>query len=97
MMFGHAPIVDVLATAHGIRKMHAPIIAIVDIREGGGNAAFGHDRVGLAEQRLAHDGHLRTGGGGLDRGAQTGAAGPDHEHVGGQGFEGLAQKITLGS
>jgi len=53
--------------------------------------------VGLAQQRLAHDGHLRASRRGLDRGAHAGTARPDHEHVGRQGLVGLAQKITLGS
>jgi hypothetical protein len=53
--------------------------------------------VGLAQQRLTDHVDARTGGGCLDRGAHAGTPGPDHEHVGRQGFVGLAQKITLGS
>src|SRR5690606_27152531 len=47
----------------------------------GGCAAFGHDGVGLAQQRLAHEAGGHALAGALDRGAQAGTAGPDHDHV----------------
>ena len=60
----HAPVVDVLAAAHRVREMDLPVVAIVDVGERGGDAAFGHHRVRLAEQRLAHepDGHAASRG-----------------------------------
>ncbi len=78
VQLGHAPVVEILAAAHSVGEMNAPAIAIVDIGEGGGDAAFGHYGVGLAEQRLADYSHLGTGGGGFDGGAQAGPAGADH-------------------
>ncbi len=51
--FGHPPVVEVLAAAHGVGKVDAPVVAIVDVGHGRGHAAFGHDGVGLAEERLA--------------------------------------------
>ena len=53
VQFGHAPVVEVLAAAHGVGEMDAPVVAVVDIGHGGGDAAFGHDGVGFAEQRFA--------------------------------------------
>ena len=52
-----------------------------DVGERRRDAALGHDRVGLAEQRLADEPDVRAGGLGLDRGAQAGAAGADDEDV----------------
>ncbi len=53
VQLGHAPVVEVLAAAHGVGEMDAPVVAIVHVGHGGRDAAFGHDRVGLAEQRFA--------------------------------------------
>ena len=55
--------------------------------EGGVAAALGHDRVGLAEQRLADQPDLHARRRRLDRGAQTGAAGANDKDVVGQRFE----------
>ena len=59
--FGHAPVVDVLAAAHGVGEMDFPAIAIIDIAHRRRHAALGHDGVRLAEQRFADeaDGHAR--------------------------------------
>ena len=54
MQLRHAPVVDVLPAAHGVGEMHFPIVAIVDIRQCGGNSTFGHHGVRFAEQTLAH-------------------------------------------
>ena len=77
----HAPVVHVLAAAHGVGEMDFPVVAVVHVGERRRDAAFGHHRVGLAEQRFAHqaDRHARSRC--LDRRAQTGAACADHEHV----------------
>ena len=55
MQLGHAPVVHVLAAAHRVREMHFPVVAVVDIAHRGGNAAFRHHRVRLAEERLADE------------------------------------------
>ena len=49
----HARVVHVLAAAHRVGEMHLPAVAIVDVGERRRDAAFGHHRVRLAEQRLA--------------------------------------------
>ena len=78
---GHPPVVEVLAAAHGIGEVDLPGIAVVGGGERGGDAALGHDGVGLAEERFGHHRHRGSGGAGLDRGAKTGAARADHQHV----------------
>ena len=50
MQLGHAPAIQVLAAAHGVGKMDAPIVAVVNVRQRRGDSALGHDGVGLAEQ-----------------------------------------------
>ena len=81
VQLGHAPVVDVLAAAHRVGEVDLPVVAVVDVGERGGDAAFGHHRVRLAEQRLADepDRHARRRR--LDRRAQPRAAGADDEHV----------------
>ena len=97
MKLSHPPVVDHLAASHGVLEMDLPVVLGVDVAQRGGNPALGHDRVRLAEQRLADDSDTHTSRGRFDRGAQAGAAGADHEHVCRQGLVVLAQKITLGS
>jgi hypothetical protein len=61
--FRHLPVVDVLTAAHGIGEVDLPVIAAIHIAQCGGNSAFGHDRVGFAQQRFANQTDLATGGG----------------------------------
>ena len=63
------------------RKWVCHVSSAVDVAERRRDAALGHDRVGLAEQRLAHEPDVRAGRLGLDRGPQAGAAGADDEDV----------------
>src|SRR5436190_13599225 len=42
VQLGHAPVVHVLTAAHRIREMHLPIVAIVNIGQCRGDAAFRH-------------------------------------------------------
>ena len=81
VQLGHAPVVEVLAATHRVRKVDAPVVAVVDVGHRRGHAAFGHDSVRLAEQRLGQDadgGAVRRG---FNGGAQSGAAGADDEHI----------------
>ena len=61
--------------------MDLPAVAVVDVRKSGGDAAFGHHGVRLAEKRLAHQTDPHTRRRRLDRGAQAGAARSDDEHI----------------
>ena len=54
---GHAPVVQVLPTAHRVGEVHLPVVAVVHVPQGGGHTALGHDRVRLAEQRFADQTH----------------------------------------
>ena len=77
----HAPIVVHFAAAHRIAEMHAPVVFLHHRAKRRRRAAFGHDRVRLAEERFADEGDLGALGAGFDRGAQAGAAGTDHHDV----------------
>ena len=89
----HAPVVHVLAAAHRVGEVHLPAVAVVVVGHGRRHAAFRHDGVRLAEQRLADQADRDAGGGRLDRGAQSGAAGADDEDVVGVGRVYSHQKI----
>jgi hypothetical protein len=54
----HAPVVEHLAAAHRVAKVHLPVVLGVHVAERGGDAAFGHHRVRLAEERFAHESRL---------------------------------------
>ena len=57
------------------RKWTCHESAVGDVAERRGDPALGHDRVGLAEERLADEADVGAGGLRLDRGPQPGAAG----------------------
>jgi hypothetical protein len=44
-----------LAAAHGVAKMNPPVVLGVNIAHGRCDAAFGHDGMRFAEQRLAYE------------------------------------------
>ena len=77
----HPPVVHILAAAHRVGEVHLPAVAIVDVGERRRDAALGHDRVRLAEQRLADEPDRYARRGRLDGRAQPGTARADHQHV----------------
>ena len=78
---GHAPIAQPFPAPHGVAEMDLPIVFGAVVAERGGHPAFGHDRVCLAEQRLADESHGCAGLDGRDRRAEPCASGSDHEDV----------------
>ncbi len=81
VQFGHAPVVQVLAAAHGIGEMDAPVIAVVHVGQGGGNAALGHHGVRFAEQRFTDHADVKAGGRRFYGGAQSRPARADDQNV----------------
>src|SRR5579875_1482380 len=77
----HLPIIDVLPAEHRVAKMNAPVVARIDAPDGGGDPAFGDDRMGLAQERLANDRDVCSGRVRLDGGAQPRAARADDQDV----------------
>ena len=84
---GHPRVVEHLAADHRVAEVGLPAVAVVDVAERRGDAALGHDRVGLAEERLADEADVRAGLGRLDRRPQSRAAGADDEDVVGVALE----------
>ena len=74
VQLSHAPVVDVLTTTHRIGEMHFPIVALIDIGEGCGNAPFRHHCVGFAEQTFTNHADGNSSDRCFNRCAQTGAA-----------------------
>ena len=81
MKLRHAPVVHVLPAAHRVGKVHAPIVAVVDIAERGRHAALRHHGVRFPQQRLRHDTDGSTTRCGADRGAQAGTARANDEDI----------------
>ena len=54
---GHARVVEHPPAHHRVAEVGLPRVAVVDVGERRRDAALGHDRVGLAQQRLADDAH----------------------------------------
>ena len=81
VQLSHAPIVEILAAAHRVGEMDPPIVAIIDVRQSSGNAAFGHHSMRFAEQRFANHSYFGAIRSRFDRGAQPGAARADDQHV----------------
>ena len=78
---GHAPVVDVLAAAHGIGEVDFPVVAVINVAHRRRHAALGHDGVRLAEERFADEADGDAGGGGFDGRAESGTARADDEDV----------------
>ena len=79
--FGHPPVVQILAAAHGIGEMDAPVIAIVDVGQRRRHSTFSHNRMGLAKQRLANYANLHACGRRLNRRPQARPARADHQDI----------------
>ena len=77
----HAPVVVHLAAAHRVAEMHAPVVFAHHVPERRCGAAFGHNGVGLAEQRFADERDFGFLGARFDGGTQAGAAGTDDHNV----------------
>jgi hypothetical protein len=58
-----------------------PVVLLPHIAHRRGDAAFGHDGVGLAEERLADERGSRSLSRRLDGGPDAGPAGADHDDV----------------
>ena len=84
VQFGHPPVVEELAAAHGVAEVDLPVVVGVGVAHRGGAAALGHDRVRLAEQGLGDDGGPLARLPRLDGRAQPGAARADHHDVVGE-------------
>ena len=59
---GHPGVVEELAADHRVAEVGLPPVLGVDVAQGRRDPALGHDRVGLAEQRLADEPDLRARG-----------------------------------
>ena len=70
-----------LAAAHRVAEMRAPVVGLVHVGHRGGQAALGHHRVRLAEQRFADHAHFRALRQRFDRGPKSRAARADDQHV----------------
>ncbi len=51
---GHAPVVDVLASAHRVGEMNSPVIALIYIGQRRRDSSLGHHRVRFSEKRFAN-------------------------------------------
>ena len=61
VQLGHAPVVHVLAAAHGVAEVDLPVVAIVDVTQRCGDAALGHHGVRFSQQRLAYQSDRHAG------------------------------------
>ena len=89
----HAPVVQILAAAHGVGEMNPPVVALVHIGQCRRDAAFRHDGMRFAEQRFAHYAHFDARGGGFNGGAQACSARTNHQHIVGEPLEFRHQRI----
>ena len=89
VQLGHPPVVEELPAAHGVAVVDLPVVVAVDVAHRRRTATFGHDGVGLAEQRLRDDRHALAEQARLDRRAQAGAARADDDDVVVEGLDAL--------
>src|SRR5260370_982398 len=77
----HAPVVQQLAAAHGVAEVCAPVVGLVHVGHGSGDAAFCHHSMCFAEKRFADHAHARALGQSFNGGAQSRAPGPDDQDI----------------
>jgi hypothetical protein len=77
----HPPLIQVAAALHRVPEVDLPVVLGLDVPERRRHAALGHDRVGLAEERFAHEADAHAFGAAFDRGAEARPARADDEHV----------------
>jgi hypothetical protein len=88
MELRHTPVVQEFSATHGVAEMGAPVVGFVDVAHRRGDAAFSHDRVGLAKQRFANQADARAVSQRFDCSAQTRATRADDQNVVFVGFVG---------
>ena len=81
VQFGHSPTVQILAATHGVGKVNAPGIAVINIGESGGDSSLRHDRMSLAKQGLRDDRHFDASASSFRGSAQTRAACSDYQDI----------------
>jgi len=81
MNLRHPPLIEELAAAHRVAEMHFPVVPRIDVGERGRNSPFGHYRMSLSQQRLAHERGPRPERRRLNRRPQPGPARADDHHV----------------
>src|SRR5207249_7643836 len=79
MQLRHPPVVQHLAAAHRVAEVDLPGVLRPHVAERRGDAAFGHDGVRLAQERLADETDRDALRRGLDRGPESRATGADHD------------------
>ena len=77
----HSPITQVLPALHCVTEVNLPIIARIFVAKSGSGPTFCHYSVGLTQHRLADERHADTLLTSRYRGAKSGAAGADHDHI----------------
>ena len=60
VQLGHAPVVEHLPAPHRVAEVHHPVVLGPHVSHGGRGTTFGHDRVRLAEKRLADQRGAKT-------------------------------------
>src|SRR5690242_3805775 len=87
--------VQELATPHGVSEMRSPVVGMVHIGHGCGDAALGHDGVRLAKQRLTDDTHRGALRERLNSGAQTSATCANDQDIVFVGFKFCGHRIVM--
>src|SRR6516164_6153096 len=79
--FCHPPVIHVLTAPHRIGKMDLPVVPVIHIGEGCGNATFRHYRVCFSQQGFAYQANRNAMCAGLDTGPKPRAPRPDHQYI----------------
>src|SRR5581483_12423875 len=92
---GHTPVVEELSALHGVAEMGAPVVSGVHVAHGGGDSAFRHHRVGLAQKRFANDAYACSPSECFNGRAKPGAARADDQNIMLVGFELAVHKSRI--
>jgi hypothetical protein len=81
MELSHTPVIQILASAHGVGKVNAPAVPIVNIGHGRSDSTFCHHGMGFAKKRLRHDRDFCARSRSLYRSAQPRASRSDDHDI----------------
>jgi hypothetical protein len=81
MEFCHSPVTQILAAAHRVGKVNAPVIPIIHISHRRGYATLGHDRVRFAQKGFRNESDRYPSCRSLHGSTQASTPSPNNENV----------------
>ena len=87
MKFRHPPVVQKFSTTNGVAKMNLPVVSPIHVSQRCRHSAFRHHGMGFSQKALGENPGVQTENTALNRRAETGSPGADHQDIVFNGFD----------